>query len=291
MTKKLFITGISGFIGRHVAAEALRRGYSVRGLDRKESTLDGVEFIEADIRDRGALLHGVKDADYTIQLAAVTSNVEFMRNAGESYDINTNGFLNVMDVAANSGCEKVVYASSAAVYGDIFSEDAIIDMRTHGNHYANTKLINEVIARSYQDIYKMKTTGLRYFNVYGNGENDKGDYSSIVAIFLRAQGRNESLTVYGDGKQARDLIYVTDAARMTVDLLEKGENDIYNIGTGVATAYTTIAEMIDKTKIVYVPNPLATYQYYTRADTTRVRGILGEYEWKKLEDGIEMMRA
>lgn len=291
MTRKLFITGISGFIGRHVAAEALRRGYSVRGLDRKECGLDGVEFMKADIRDRGALLHAVKDADYAIHLAAVTSNVEFIRNAVECYDVNTNGFLNVMDVAANSGCKKVVYASSAAVYGDTFSEEAIIDIRTQGNHYANTKLMNEMTARSYEDIYKMKTTGLRYFNVYGNGENDKGDYSSIVTIFLRAQGHNESLAVYGDGKQARDLIYVTDAARITVDLLEKGGDDIYNVGTGVATAYTTIAEMIDKTKIVYVPNPLSSYQYYTRADTTRVREILGDYECKGLEEGIEMMKT
>jgi nucleoside-diphosphate-sugar epimerase len=97
--------------------------------------------------------------------------------------------------------------------------------------------------------------------------------------------------VYGDGKQARDLINVVDAARVTMELLEKGADDVYNVGTGVATSYGAIAGMIAKDAIRYVANPLPSYQYYTRAETTRLRGALGDYRFITLENGMKAMRA
>jgi len=291
MSKNMLITGVSGFIGRYVAEEALRRGYSVTGVDRNQSCTEGIEFIKADIRDRDRIIQVMEAKDYVIHLAAVTSNVEFIKNPVDCYDINANGFLNIIDIAANSGCKRLVYASSAAVYLDKFTEDAVIDSRKQNNHYAKTKIMNEMMATSYQDIYEMRTTGLRYFNVYGHGENGKGDYASIITLFLRAKENGDSLVIYGDGKQARDLINVIDAAHTTLDLLEKGSYHVYNVGTGVATAYATIAQMIDKHRITYAPNPLSSYQYYTRADTTRLREALGDYKFKELERGIEDMKV
>src|SRR5438128_11708216 len=103
-----------------------------------------------------------------------------------------------------------------------------------------------MVSNSSDHIYSQRENGIRYFNVYGTGENAKGDYASIVTIFLKARKNREPLVVYGDGKQARDLIHVRDAARVTVDLLEKGAEDVYNVGTGASAAYTAIAEMIDR---------------------------------------------
>jgi UDP-glucose 4-epimerase len=287
--KRILVTGVSGFIGRHVAEEALRRGYHVTGVDRYASRIGGVEFIEADIRHRDRMVQALAGTDYVIHLAAITSNVEFMKKPADCYDINVNGFLSVIDAAGRCGCERLVYASSAAVYVDSFSERATIDFRAQTNHYAKTKMMNEMMAKSYEDVLEIKATGLRYFNVYGNGENEKGDYASIVTLFLKAKKNGEPLVVYGDGTQARDLVNVTDAARITLDALEKGSYDIYNIGTGVATAYRTIAEMIDKERIRYVPNPLPSYQYYTRAETGRVREIVGDYELRGLPGAIAEM--
>jgi len=173
---------------------------------------------------------------------------------------------------------------------DTFSEDTVIDLRKQDNHYAKTKIMNEMVATSYEHIYGIRTIGLRYFNVYGSGENDKGDYASIVGLFLKARKNRESLVVYGDGTQARDLIKVTDAAQMTLDLLEKGSYRIYNVGTGVATTYTAIAKMIDGRNIQYIPNPLLSYQYYTRAETTRLRESVGAYEFTDLQKGIENIK-
>src|SRR3989442_2398152 len=256
MKPRMLVTGAAGFIGRHVVEEALSRGYRVMGTDRRAAVTKGSEFVEADIRDEVQMMQLTQDQDCVVHLAAITSNVEFLKNPQECYDINSNGFLKVIDAAARSGCKRFVYASSAAVYLDGFSVDTMIDLRRQGNHYAKTKLMNEMVAKSYEHIHTMRATGLRYFNVYGNGENTKGDYASIVTIFLKAHQNREPLVVYGDGKQARDLIHVRDAARVTVDLLEKGAEDVYNVGTGASTAYTAIAEMIDRHHIKYVPNPL-----------------------------------
>jgi UDP-glucose 4-epimerase len=285
MNERVLITGVSGFIGRYVAQEALRRGYRVTGVDRNPSHLNGIEFIEADIRDRERITQVMKGQAYGVHLAAVTSNVEFIKQPADCYDVNANGSLTIMAAAAKSGCRRLVYASSAAVYLDSFVEDTVIDFRKQGNHYAKTKMMNEMAARSYADIYGMKTTGLRYVNVYGRGENEKGDYASIVTLFLKAKKNREPLVVYGDGKQSRDLIYVTDAARITLDLLEKGTEDVYNVGTGVSTDYTTIARMIEKDNVRYVPNPLPNYQYFTQADTRRLRAALGDYEFVALKHG------
>src|SRR5207237_700227 len=205
--------------------------------------------------------------------------------------INANGFLGVVDAAAEGGCTRFVYASSAAVYLDSFSETDVIDVHGQANHYAKTKLMNEMAAASYEDIGQMKTIGLRYFNVYGAGENQKGDYASIITILLNSERRGEPLVLYGDGTQARDLVHVTDVARITLDLLEKGSRRLYNVGTGRATPYVTIAGMINADRVQYVPNPLPSYQHYTRADTTRLAEALGHYEVMELEDAIDRMKG
>ena len=125
----LLITGAAGFIGRNVAAEALRRGYSVTGVDRRAGEISGIEVVNADIRDTDLVRPLLKNKQYVIHLAAVTSNVEFIKKPQDCYDINVNGFLTVIDAAARSGCQRFVYASSAAVYSDAFSETAAIDAR------------------------------------------------------------------------------------------------------------------------------------------------------------------
>jgi UDP-glucose 4-epimerase len=286
MRKRLVITGVAGFIGRHIALEALERGYRVTGIDRRAWRREGVEFVEADVRDKEKVWRAVQDSDAVVHLAAITSNVEFLANPSECYDINVNGFSSVLDAAAKSGCARVVYASSAAVYGDRFSEATDIVAAKLDNHYAKTKLINEMMGRSYREIYGLGVVGLRYFNVYGYGENAKGNYASIITLLLTAKIRGEKLVLYGDGTQARDLIHVEDVARMSLELLEKGQADLYNVGTGVATEYRKLAEMIDGDNIVCVPNPLTSYQMYTRADVRRLREVVGEYQFSRIEDGV-----
>jgi nucleoside-diphosphate-sugar epimerase len=282
----MLITGVSGFIGSYIAEDAVRRGYRVTGVDLKRSHTPGIEFVEADIRDKGRMLQVLKGQDCVVHLAAITSNVEFVKNPLECYEINAHGFLNVIDGAVKGSCTRFVYASSSAVYLDTFSEETTIDFSKQTNHYAKAKLMNEMVAKSYEEIYKLRTIGLRFFNVYGDGENEKGDYASIISLFRKAKKNGEQLVVYGDGKQARDLINVRDVACISLNLLEKGSRSLYNVGTGVATEYLTIAKTIDRHNIVHVPNPLPSYQYYTRAETARLREALGDYQFVELQRGI-----
>ncbi|WP_075057489.1 NAD-dependent epimerase/dehydratase family protein [Thermogymnomonas acidicola] len=139
-----------------------------------------------DITDFRALEERVRGCEYVINLAAVTSNVEFERDPPyRCYSVNVNGFLNVLEASRRNSVRKVVYASSAAVYLDSFSENVVIDHNRQRNHYAKSKLMNEMHAASYSDIYGLRCVGLRLFNVFGPDENQKGDYASIISRFLR----------------------------------------------------------------------------------------------------------
>lgn len=283
---KIVITGCSGFIGRSTCEQALERGYEVFGIDTKPCAVDRVRFTNLDITDRNGVMKALKGADAVIHLAAITSNVEFERDMLRCYDVNVNGFLNTIAAAVKNGCRRFVYASSAAVYIDGFSEETVIDIKMQKNSYAKTKLMNEMIARSYEDVYRIKTSGLRFFNVYGKGENEKGNYASIITLFMKMKREGKPLTIYGDGKQARDMINVSDAANITLDLMEKGTEDIYNVGTGKSIVYDEIADVIDKKNKRYVENPLSSYQYLTRADTKRLRSIIGNYKFINAKDWI-----
>src|SRR5437667_12645574 len=126
MNTRILITGAAGFIGRSVVEEALRRGYRVTGTDRRPFTVHGVEIVQADIRDKARMVQIMRNHDCVIHLAAITSNVEFLRNPVECYEVNANGFLNVIEATVLNGGRRVVYASSAAVYLDEFSEDKLI---------------------------------------------------------------------------------------------------------------------------------------------------------------------
>ena len=221
--KKILITGCSGFIGRNMSELALKKGYEVVGIDRKPCVVKGVDFRQIDITDKEKVAEAAEGIDAVIHLAAITSNIEFEKDLEKCYDINVNGFTNVIETAVQNKCQKFLYASSSAVYVDSFSEDSIIDIKKQRNHYAKTKLINEMMAQSYEDLYGLRTHGLRFFSVYGNGENDKGNYASIINLFFKEKAEGKPITVYGDGKQSRDMINVSDVTEISLTLMEKGK--------------------------------------------------------------------
>ncbi len=292
MGKKLFITGISGFIGRNIAREAVKRGYDVSGMDLKEMNLDKIKVHVGDITDKKSvdkIISAVKP-DYVMHLAAITANTPFRKMLEGCYRVNVDGFINVIDASVKAGCKRFIFASSAAVYleGSECSETTKLDIKEQNNHYARTKIINEMIAASYEDIYKVKTIGIRFFNVYGPTGEEKGETANIINMFLKAKHDGKKLVIYGDGEQARDMIYIDDAVALSLGVLEKGEESIYNVGTGHATSFKRIAELVDKKNIEYVANPLPKnqYQYFTKADTKRILGLFKNYKFVEIEDGI-----
>ena len=283
----LLVTGSSGFIGSHVAEEALNKGHRVKGLDLKENANHAIEFVKGDIRDKSAVLKAMEEVDFVIHLAAVTSVVEFEKNPVECFDINANGFMNVLWAAHEHKAKKVLYASSAAVYtGEHFSDSMPLDYSKQHNPYAQSKMINEMHADYFLHSKGLNSIGLRFFNVFGEGENEKGQYASIATQFLKSKERGEPLIIYGDGSQARDFIHVEDVAKITLMILEKGSPGIYNVGTGKAVSYKDIGERIDKWGIKYVENPIRAYQYLTKADTSKLLKVIGDYKFINLENWL-----
>lgn len=289
---RLFITGVSGFVGRAIAECALALGYEVSGVDREGSRIHGVNVHKADIRDKEKMRRLTKGVDYIVHVAAITSNIEFERNLSLCYEVNVNGFNSIIGAAHANGCKRFVYASSSAVYKDKFSENAPLDIHGTKNHYAKTKMINEMTGQSYNELGLMETVGTRFFNVYGPGENKKGNYASIISLYINMALQKKSITIYGDGKQSRDLIYVRDVAEITLRLLKSGDTGIYNVGTGKATSYNDIADMVSGCEKIHVKNPLSTYQLLTKADTRKLLGAIGKFKFKNINEGItDMVRA
>ncbi len=292
MNKRILITGCSGFIGRHAVSYALKNGYTVVGLDIRPLNVknSNFTFIKGDIKDRKAVEKASKGCNYILHLAAATSLPDFQYNLHRDYSTNISGFLNVIEAAAKNKCKKFVYASSSAVYQDVHSENAVIDVKTQRNHYGKSKLVDEMIADSYIDSCNLSAVGIRYFNIYGPGEEVK-ERASPITKFLIEKRNTGRITIFGDGKQAKDFTYIDDAIRITFKLLEsKNSLGIYNIGTGVATSFNYIAKLMEPQKIVYTKNPyLSSYIFYLKADTKRLLGAIGRYRFITVKEGISKM--
>lgn len=300
--RTFLITGGAGFIGRCLAKALLDKGAMVVVYDnlnsgryesiKKLGAGDNFEFVKGDILDTKKLSESFgSDIDVVIHLAAITSNIEFEKNLGKCYKTNVEGFLNVLEQARRNGCGRVLYASSSAVYlkESGFSEDSYIDIKKQKNHYAKTKLINEMMADSYAKEHGIWLTGMRFFNVYGSGENAKGNYASIISQFLECRRLWKKLVVYGNGEQRRDFIHVDDLSEIILKLVDNGKESLYNIGTGKAVSYREIAEIIDKDNIRYVKNPLKSYQLLTLADNRKLIRTIGDYKFMSVRDWARKM--
>lgn len=277
---KLFVTGCSGFIGRHAVKAALDRGWDVSGIDSRHES----ESRRMDVR----LLQRV-ECDVVLHLAAFASNAGFAAGMAENYAANVMGTWNVLRLAAQSGA-RVVYASSSAVYGANVSrfeccEDD--DLGIPPSHYAKSNLMKEMMAESFRSI-GLSTLGLRIFNAYGDGDELKPADRQAPPTWMRAaKDGGEPMVIYGDGTQAKDFIHVSDVVECIMRLIEAKAEGIVNVGTGVGTSFNALADMIGgEREYKPVPDP-ASYQYFTRADTTRLISLIGPYEFKSVGEGIE----
>ncbi len=291
-SKRILITGCSGFIGRHAVSYALKNGYDVVGLDLKPLSMKykRLTFIRGSINNKETVENAARGCGYVLHLAAATSLPDFQYDLYTNYTTNVTGFMNVIEAAKTNKCQKFVYASSSAVYQKKYDEEAIIDIKTLRNHYGKSKLIDEAIADSYIDAYKLSAVGLRYFNIYGPGEEVK-KRSSPIAQFLLSKSKNGVIAIFGDGKQAKDFTHIDDVIKITFKLMEsKRSLGVYNVGTGVATSFTRIAELMNPKKIVYTNNPyLSSYIFYLKADNKKLFKAINRYKFISVREGISKL--
>lgn len=282
---KLLITGADGFIGRHAVTAARARGWDVTEFD-----------FDGDVR---AAWPWKEDFSHILHLAAFSSNSAFNDHMEDNYETNVGGTHRALGLALAKGA-RLLYASSSAVYqvegpdassqyGSTDSEDDLIDGVRHlQSHYGRSKLINEMMAESYAT-RGVSCLGLRIFNAYGSGDERKPEGRQAPPTWMTAAKREgRPMIIYGDGTQAKDFIHVSDVVEIIMRLLESDATGVVNVGAGVATSFNDLAKLIGcEVEYAPVPDP-ASYQYFTRADTTRLLSLIGPYKFKSIEEGLSL---
>jgi UDP-glucose 4-epimerase len=261
--ERIIITGGTGFIGRHLVDRLLTdtsssivlisNGPEYMKFTQPQQSMPLAHYT-ADIRDREAITRIFRNerADFCIHLAAKISVADSIRNPDETMDINVKGTLNVLDACYNSRVNNFVFASSAAVYGDV-KELPISENQTLRplSPYGSSKMHAEELVSSYQKQNKIKNTiSLRIFNVYGEGQASEAD---VITRFARRLSSGQPPAIYGNGMQTRDFISVddvVDAFLLSIRSMENAENNnhnlpspfVFNVGTGIPTSINDLAQ-------------------------------------------------
>jgi UDP-glucose 4-epimerase len=284
---KILIIGGAGFIGSEVARHAISKGDDVTIWDRKSAK--SLKTLHTDIRDEEIVERDMSRFDMVMVFAAVTSQLEFEDRPVQSFDTNVKGLHNVIEACRRSKVKKLMFASSAAVYGEARGRMSEIDHCKPNNMYGTSKIIGEHLVNTYGSKGYFDYVILRFFNTYGVGERNKQIGKSIISMFLEQIAKDSRVVVYGDGEQRRDFINVRDAARISYDLAVH-QTGTFNVGTGHSVSWNEILDHMRARGLRFVqdhvPNPIAEYQQLTEADNGKIQA-LGLRPEIDIEEGID----
>jgi UDP-glucose 4-epimerase len=244
----VLITGGAGFIGRHIA-EYFQDRAEVRVLDNLrsgfESNLAGLEcqLIVGSILDRDLVREVMKGVDFVFHLAAMVSVQESVQKPNECAEINTVGTAIVLEEAARARVKKLIFSSSAAIYGDNTTIPKIESMAAEPKSpYATSKYEAERRCRFSTDEGRLATVSLRYFNVFGPYQDPRSEYTAAIPAFIVKAIRNEPITIFGDGQQTRDFIYVKDVVAANAFFALKSQaTGVFNVACGNQITITDLA--------------------------------------------------
>ena len=277
----VLVIGGAGFIGSHVVAELLKtdvgrvvifdnfaRGKLHHLTESLEDSRCEIYSHGGDVRDVDILNEAMEGIDAVIHLAAMwlLHCKDFPRTA---FHVNIEGTFNVLEACVKNGVKRLVYSSSASVYGDAvevpMTEEHPFNNR---NFYGSTKIAGEAMCRAFYDRYDLDYVGLRYMNVYGPHQDQTAAYTGVIPIMLNKIDANEAPVINGDGSQAYDFIEVEDVARCNVLALEAEVSDaFYNVGTGVQTS---ISQLCDTILDLKQSDFKVTYNPYSEDDARRM---------------------
>ena len=250
---RVLVTGGTGFIGRHIT-EYFQHRAEVRVLDNLrsglKSNLSGLncQFMVGSVLDRDLVREAMTGVDFVFHLAAIASVQESMQKPNECAEINTRGTVIVLEEAALAGVKKLIFSSSAAIYGDNPTNPKIERMPADPKSpYATSKYEAERHCHSFTDEGRLATVSLRYFNVFGPYQDPRSEYTAVVPAFIVKAIRNEPLMIFGDGQQTRDFIYVQDVVAANAFFALKSQaTGIFNVACGRPITVTDLALTIRK---------------------------------------------
>jgi len=253
----IVVTGAAGFIGSNLTDTLLQMGAKVIGIDNlfngrlenleKARKYNNFQFYKGDIRDLNFLLDIINDIDIIYHEAAFTSVPQSILMPDSCNEINVKGVLNILNAARKKEVQKIIFASSASVYGDTPSLPKNEEMkRLPKSPYGVSKLAGEAYMQAFHEVYDLNTTSLRYFNVFGPRQRDS-TYSGVIAIWLGNIIRDEPLVIYGDGKNSRDFTYIKDVVQANLLAgIHDAPGEILNISCNNPIDLTSLAKLMLK---------------------------------------------
>lgn len=317
---KVLVTGGAGFIGSNlVQALITDTGTSaVKVLDNLETgslkNLAAVkdnpkfEFIEGDIRNYAICLGASEGMDIISHQAALGSVPRSVADPATTHEVNATGTLNIFNAARENKIKRVVYAASSSTYGDHPGLPKVEDtIGSPVSPYGVTKLMNEIYAKVFADLYMMEFIGLRYFNVYGPHQNPAGPYAAVIPLFIKSFLEDKSPVINGAGGHSRDFTFVNDVVQANMLAMftneKKAANQVFNIAKGEKTTLTgliTVLQQITGKKIEAIHQAERSGDIkHSLADISKAKNLLGynpatspidglrkTYEWYKMNSYI-----
>jgi UDP-glucose 4-epimerase len=294
---KVLVTGGAGFIGSHIVDQCIAAGYQVCIIDdlstgKKEQIHPNAVFYELGITSNEIYdIFAEEKPDFLIHHAAQSSVPASLKDAVGDAQTNIVGTVNLLEAARMNGVRKVIYASSAAVYGEpqYMGVDEVHPKQPL-SPYGISKYVPEFYLHTYYHLYGMRYTAFRYANVYGERQDPKGE-GGVVSIFVDRAVEGKELVVFGDGQQTRDFIYVEDVARANVMALTAGDNQIMNISTNEKTSVNRLIELLNQAAGTSLPvryaEPREGDILHSYLDNAKAKETLGRQPRYSLEQGLE----
>ena len=305
--KQYLVTGGAGFIGSHIVRALLEQGSAVRVLDNfssgKRENLEGLsgsknggrfEVVEGDMRNASVVAGAMRGVEIIFHEAAFVSVPESMEKPQDCFDVNITGTSILFEAARKAGVRRAVIASSAAVYGDSDELPLKENMPLRPlSPYAVSKRVDEMFAGLYTSSFGLEVAALRYFNVYGPRQRPDSMYAAAVPIFINRLRNNQPVTVFGDGGQTRDLIFVGDVVRANLIASEhpSAAGKIFNICTGESTR---ILDLLDVLYKLFPPAPKHAFAPSRAGDIYKSLGspalaekVIGFKAQTSLADGLK----
>ena len=298
------VTGGAGFIGSHIVDALLARGDRVRVLDNLSSgrlenlsaIINRIEFIEGDVRDETIVQKATAGVEFVFHLAAMVSVPKSMVEPVEAELINSVGTLNMLQAARSAKARRLVLSSTCAVYGD---EPTLPKTETMPpqpkSPYAISKLAAENYCQVFNESFGLKTVVLRYFNVFGPRQDPSSPYSGVISIFVDKMSQGLAPTIFGDGQQTRDFVFVADVVRANLLAAEvdQAAGQVFNIGSG---RQTTINQLFDHLRRIlnndisphYAPSRPGDIEH-SFSDPGRARTILDWQTQVSLKEGLRQL--
>ena len=302
------ITGGAGFIGSHITEVLLEDGdheirifdnLSTGHLKNLEHIANQITFIEGDIRDTSALATAMQGVDYVCHQAALVLVVESVNDPRKNHDINLTGTLNVLEAAQQANVKRVVLASSASIYGNDPTLPKTENMRPQPESpYGASKIGKEYYAHVFSTLYNLPVVALRYFNVYGPRQDPSSPYSGAISIFADRVLNKQNITIFGDGQQSRDFIFVKDVAKANLLAMHHANiqgGEVFNVATGKSV---TLLDLLNTLQSIAGTNITPSFEperpgdiRHSAADIAHIQSTLNFQPNHTLSSGLKELLA